>query len=215
MHGLSLFGIMAARKRRIDRKRYAHMAAALAFYGLTMTTVDSGFIGDWVKGKCGGEERWDIKTLTDQPGRQLNVDMAIPSSIAELAQLAPDFDPRHTPTRQPMERQLYTIECTIEKVIKEDDEDLHLVLSDGHRTMVGEIVCPFCDEAAQSGRKTLFKNVFSFFNPFRAKKAYKRYRWSVTGVAFEDFSHGQTGMAPNCVELHPIVDIHPLDTNTP
>jgi hypothetical protein len=28
----------------------------------------------------------------------------------------------------------------------------------------------------------------------------------VTGVAFFDFQHGQTGVAPNAIELHPILD---------
>jgi hypothetical protein len=27
----------------------------------------------------------------------------------------------------------------------------------------------------------------------------------VTGVAFFDFKHGQTGVAPNAIELHPIL----------
>jgi hypothetical protein len=30
-------------------------------------------------------------------------------------------------------------------------------------------------------------------------------RASVTGVAFFDFNHGQTGVAPNAIELHPIL----------
>jgi hypothetical protein len=28
---------------------------------------------------------------------------------------------------------------------------------------------------------------------------------TVTGVAFFDFQHGQTGVAPNAIELHPIL----------
>jgi hypothetical protein len=28
---------------------------------------------------------------------------------------------------------------------------------------------------------------------------------SVTGVAFFDFDHGQTGVAPNAIELHPVL----------
>jgi Peptidase family S58 len=27
----------------------------------------------------------------------------------------------------------------------------------------------------------------------------------VTGVGFFDFAHGQTGLAPNCIELHPVL----------
>jgi hypothetical protein len=30
-------------------------------------------------------------------------------------------------------------------------------------------------------------------------------RARVTGVAFFDFKHGQTGVAPNAIELHPIL----------
>ena len=28
---------------------------------------------------------------------------------------------------------------------------------------------------------------------------------TITGVAFFDFKHGQTGVAPNAIELHPVV----------
>jgi hypothetical protein len=30
-------------------------------------------------------------------------------------------------------------------------------------------------------------------------------RARVTGVAFFDFDHGQTGVAPNAIELHPVL----------
>jgi hypothetical protein len=33
-------------------------------------------------------------------------------------------------------------------------------------------------------------------------------RASVTGVAVFDFDHGQTGVAPNAIELHPILGFH-------
>jgi hypothetical protein len=32
-------------------------------------------------------------------------------------------------------------------------------------------------------------------------------RARVTGVAFFDFNHGQTGVAPNAIELHPVLQI--------
>jgi hypothetical protein len=32
----------------------------------------------------------------------------------------------------------------------------------------------------------------------------------VTGVAFFDFDHGQEGVAPNAIELHPILGFHCL-----
>lgn len=35
-------------------------------------------------------------------------------------------------------------------------------------------------------------------------------RAKVTGVAFFDFDHGQTGIAPNAIELHPVLGFHCL-----
>jgi hypothetical protein len=32
----------------------------------------------------------------------------------------------------------------------------------------------------------------------------------ITGVAFFDCKHGQTGVAPNAIELHPILGFHCL-----
>jgi hypothetical protein len=37
-------------------------------------------------------------------------------------------------------------------------------------------------------------------------------RAAVTGVAFFDFDHGQTGVAPNAVELHPVLVLRCLST---
>src|SRR5262249_8568325 len=39
-------------------------------------------------------------------------------------------------------------------------------------------------------------------------------RASVTGVAFFDFRHGQTGVAPNGIELHPILSFRCLGAST-
>jgi hypothetical protein len=36
-------------------------------------------------------------------------------------------------------------------------------------------------------------------------------RAKITGVAFFDFKHGQTGVAPNAIELHPISWLPLLD----
>jgi hypothetical protein len=35
-------------------------------------------------------------------------------------------------------------------------------------------------------------------------------RAKITGVAFFDFKHGQTGVAANAIELHPILGFHCL-----
>jgi hypothetical protein len=35
-------------------------------------------------------------------------------------------------------------------------------------------------------------------------------RAAVVGVAFFDFNHGQTGVAPNAIELHPVLSFRCL-----
>ena len=40
-------------------------------------------------------------------------------------------------------------------------------------------------------------------------------RARVTGVAFFDFPHGQTGVAANAIELHPVLAFHCLSGTAP
>jgi hypothetical protein len=47
----------------------------------------------------------------------------------------------------------------------------------------------------------------------RAAKTCARAR--VTGVVFFDFDHGQTGVAPNAIELHPILALPTQATGAP
>jgi len=79
-------------------------------------------------------------------------------------------------------------------------------------TIVAEIPLAACagssrllDAIAQSRAK--------FDAKFRATPRLRRVRAPVrlTGVVFLDFVHGQTGVAPNGVELHPLLDIEFLD----
>jgi hypothetical protein len=36
----------------------------------------------------------------------------------------------------------------------------------------------------------------------------------ITGVGFFDFEHRQSGVAPNAIELHPMLDIRRIDSKT-
>ena len=192
--------------------RFKTIAAMLAFYGVTGLTLDSTFIDKWIRGDCGGQERWVVKTLTDPESHEIDLKHSKPSSIAKIAGTKVPLNPMQVKDdRQDMEKQLLTITCKIDAVNKEDDEDLHLVLHDGGETMVGEIVFPCCPDVIDGHRRALLEKPFKQFGPFRANQEFKKHTWEVTGVVFVDFAHGQTGMLPNCIELHPIVDIHPID----
>ena len=101
---------------------------------------------------------------------------------------------------------------------KESDVDYHIVIQDDHgNTMVTEIPSPACIVTSAAPRVP----ALSPFTPgisiargkFDAKFAATQFFQTanvpvrITGVGFFDFLHGQTGVAPNGIELHPILDI--------
>jgi hypothetical protein len=79
----------------------------------------------------------------------------------------------------------------------EADGDLHLVISDGTHTMIAEAPAATCNTGATTYRRNQMKN---------ARAAAKVCNTAqLTGVAFFDFFHHQTGVAPNEIELHPLL----------
>jgi hypothetical protein len=96
------------------------------------------------------------------------------------------------------------------RVKQEADSDFHLVLSDsGGRTMIAEVPAPQC-----VGNNSVFLHQLryvrkTFTARFHPTSSWQRGRWpvTVTGVGFFDFRHGQSGVAPNAIELHPVLAI--------
>jgi hypothetical protein len=75
------------------------------------------------------------------------------------------------------------------------------------RTMITESPAPTCDSRAFPVRRAQIAAAR------RALRVCSRAR--VTGVAFFDFEHGQTGVAPNAIELHPILGFRCLNGGAP
>lgn len=152
-----------------------------------------------------GVERWDVKTATD-PGAS-RIDPAIhDTTILALGKLRP----WSLPVRQfPVETTTYRVRATLTAFITEADSDYHLVLGDGKgHTMIAEIPLPACVSggplkvqmaAARATFDAKFRNapgVHRVFIPV-----------TVVGVGFFDRIHGQLGVAPNGIELHPVLSI--------
>ena len=138
-----------------------------------------------------GVERWTLKTLQDRP-RLFPVRR---TTIARLVSLpAPSVLP---PTRLPFERRVFRVTAAVTLDRPEVDGDLHLVLSDGQRTMIAESPSPGCTSGATRLRRRQMATA--------RRRVELCARARVTGVAFFDFLHGQTGVAPNGIELHPVL----------
>jgi hypothetical protein len=138
-----------------------------------------------------GVERWTVKTLQDRP-RLLH---PRPSTIGNLVSVPrPSSLP---PTRLPFERHIFSVVAAVTLDRPEDDGDLHLVLRSGSRHMIAESPAPSCTTRATAYRRRQMRNARNLVRLCS--------RARIIGVAFFDFLHGQTGVAPNGIELHPIL----------
>jgi hypothetical protein len=139
-----------------------------------------------------GIERWSVKTLKDRP----RLISRRPTTVAYLTGLPrPAVLPAN---RLPFERRIFTVVVSVTLDRTEADLDHHLVLRSGSRTMIAETPSSLCTAGAKAYRRRQMANARS------AARLCSRAR--VTGVAFFDFLHGQSGVAPNGIELHPVLD---------
>lgn len=109
-----------------------------------------------------------------------------------------------------IEFQNYTIACRITIKKNEDDNDYHLVLSSGSETMVGEVPDPVCAVASTSAHVNDFIDARNWVNTHIGTGAVANVNIpavDITGVAYVDVPHGQTGASPNQMEIHPILNI--------
>ena len=169
-----------------------HGGVAVWLDGSTSSASASSSSGSFgaTSGGC-GVERWTVKTLQDR------ATLLRPSSTT-VHFLVTRPAPHPLPdTRLPFERHVYTVVAAVTLVRAEADSDLHLVLQAGVDHMIAESPSPSCDPKATPTRR----------KQMAAARAKVRLcaKARVTGVAFFDFEHGQTGVAPNAIELHPIL----------
>jgi hypothetical protein len=143
-----------------------------------------------------GIERWSVKTLQDRP-------LLLPARTTTVKYLTSLPAPADLPyTRLLFERHVFHVTAAVSLVRAEADGDLHLVLRDGALHMIAEAPESSCVAGATPARRTQMQT---------ARAAVRLCaRAEVTGVAFFDFKHGQTGVAPNAIELHPILAFHCL-----
>lgn len=156
-----------------------------------------------------GVERWAIKTGTDSGAFSVSLSSYISSTIYNFRQ---STRPSSIPTSSrvaPRETTYYQLSGTLTKYVKESDKDYHLVIQDGSgRTMIIELADPNCASGSAWGSR--IANARSQFDArFTATTTMKSTSTSVTvrGIGFWDYLHGQTGVAPNGIEMHPVLNI--------
>jgi hypothetical protein len=165
-------------------------------------------IGATAAAAC-GVERWPVKTGTDADAALVNPNAALPASIEYLRTLS---GPRPLPQSgrvAPTEITVYDVTATLVEFKAEDDGDYHLVIADSAgRTMIAEIPAVNCAGGSVfasmiSAARSAFASRFSPTSSFQRVSV----PIEVRGVGFFDFLHGQTGVAPNGIELHPVLSV--------
>ena len=160
-----------------------------------------------------GTERWPVKTLQDPSVREIHfVPQETTVHVLREPKQPPDLRKINPMLRLDAEKQVYTVKALLMGFKKEGDGDYHLVLADPvdrKKTMIAEIPAPAC---ANKKYKAQFEAAAAFIESLghatpKFKTLDKPVPVTVTGVFFFDFIHGQTGVAPNGAELHPVLEI--------
>jgi hypothetical protein len=157
-----------------------------------------------------GVERWSVKTGTDPDAGLVDLSSSKNTTIASMrAMPAPSPIPsnnRVTPT----ETTVWVTNATLTKFKLENDSDYHLVISDAAgNTMIVEIPSPSCVGASSPFLSAIQNARSKFDSQLTATTSFQTVNIpvQVVGVGMFDFLHGQTGVAPNGIELHPVLDV--------
>jgi hypothetical protein len=160
-------------------------------------------------GSC-GVERWSVKTGTDPDVGLVNLNNPVIQTISYLRSLTAPATPPANARVQPTETTMFVVDATLIEYKLENDSDYHLVIKDAQgNTMIAEIPDPACVNASspfasyiQSARQQ-FDSKYSTTTSFQTANIPVQ----LTGIGFFDFQHGQTGVAPNAIELHTVLDV--------
>jgi hypothetical protein len=186
------------------------VVALLSLLGLgQLTPGHSGQNGVASAAATCGVERWPVKTLSDPAADEVNFTPKTTSVTTLRNKTAPHVGGR-TPRIEGVETTTWRVQAKLREFAREDDRDIHLVIaapSSSARTMIVEFPDVTCPGARSSKKKAEMKKArddlvakcgapSSSFHDLTGSAM-------ISGVGFFDVIHGQNGVAPNGIELHP------------
>src|SRR4051812_7571261 len=157
-----------------------------------------------------GVERWSVKTGTDADVGKINLSSSSSNTITTMrGWTAPSPIPANNRV-SPFETTVWVLNATLTKYKAESDSDYHLVLSDAAgNTLIAEIPLPACVGSGSPFLSKITSARAAFDAKLNATGSFQTVSIPVqiTGVGMFDFLHGQTGVAPNGIEIHPVLSI--------
>jgi hypothetical protein len=171
--------------------RQLAVAAAILLTASWVTTLPAGARTDPHTRALCGEERWVVKTLQDR----LHL---LPVHTVTLRYLVTLPRPASLPyARLPFERHVFRVIAAVTAIRPGEDGDYHLILEAGGRSMIAETPEVGCTSRATPAMRSAMQAA--------RRSARVCARAVITGVVFFDNYHGQDGVAPNAIELHPVL----------
>jgi hypothetical protein len=157
-----------------------------------------------------GVERWSVKTGTDADVGLINLSSATSQTITTMRGWpAPSPIPANNRV-SPYETTQWVLNATLTQYKAESDSDYHLVLSDASgNTLIAEIPSPSCVGSGSPFGPGIQNARNQFDARYNATSSFQTANIPVQikGVGMFDFLHGQTGVAPNGIEIHAVLDI--------
>jgi len=159
-----------------------------------------------------GVERWAVKTLTDPAARTVSLTPKA-TTVRALRRLPAPVGVRGRPRIPGVETTTYRVRASLVEMKLEDDEDIHLVIAEPGRprlTMIVEFPSPGCTVGAPAAARARMARarravVAACGEPSESSFTRLQGVATITGVGFFDVIHGQRGVAPNGIELHPVL----------
>jgi hypothetical protein len=201
-----------------SKQRILNVAKTTSFPSLPPSPRPSPTATESVPALTCGVERWDVKTLQDAAASR--IDFAPRSTtIGDLVRLSAT-DSKGERMR-PTEFRVFEINARLVEAKLEDDSDIKVVVADSRTgaTMIVEFPNPGCARDADASARTSMRRAREDFvaacGPPRT--SYRRLSGTavVSGVAFFASMHGQRGVAPNGIELHPALSFRSTACRSP
>jgi hypothetical protein len=150
---------------------------------------------------------WPVKVGTDPHAHEVSLE-PIPTTIDELRAVPHVARPPELGRIAPVELRTWVLrDVELTEFQRSPDGDVHMVIADEHgHTMIAEASPPFCTDPDSPWRRqiTSVRALVDARIPM-ALLGWRRETVSLAGVAYIDFLHGQMGVAPNGIELHPVL----------
>jgi hypothetical protein len=155
-------------------------------------------------------ERGPVKEGADADRNRVSSTLVNTSVAALRTRPKPSTYPKNNRVTT-TEFHIWAVTAYLTQYKQESDGDIHLVIKDSAgRSMIAELPYGSCVPSTSRWRTAILSARSTFGHTYAVSTSwhYVHRLVDLHGVGYMDPLHGQTGVAPNGVELHPVIYVH-------